>query len=184
MQKLPLNKIKTNEANPRIISEDKFAKLVNSVLSFPKMMTLRPIVLASEQDTTILGGNMRFKALLFLEGITFQDLEERLKNIADFNEKAQADKEEVLAFWQMWKDSPFAFVEYATNLSDSEKQRFIIEDNASFGEWDYDALANAWDNTKLCDWGVDVWKAEEFGSATEVKEDDFNEDGEITLLRF
>lgn len=38
-----------------------------------------------------------------------------------------------------------------------EKQReFIIKDNSGFGEWDWDILANEWDQTKLNDWGLDL----------------------------
>jgi len=39
-----------------------------------------------------------------------------------------------------------------------EKQNeFIIKDNANFGEWDFDVLANEWDSELLDDWAVDVF---------------------------
>ena len=47
----------------------------------------------------------------------------------------------------------------ATDLTEEQKQEFVIKDNSSFGEWDWDVLANEWDNTKLNDWGMDVWEA-------------------------
>lgn len=47
----------------------------------------------------------------------------------------------------------------ATELTEEQKQEFVIKDNSSFGEWDWDVLANEWDNTKLNDWGMDVWEA-------------------------
>lgn len=53
--------IKTNPNNPRLIKDEKFAKLVKSIKEFPKMMELRPIIVNA--DNIILGGNMRFKAL-------------------------------------------------------------------------------------------------------------------------
>ena len=34
--------------------------------------------------------------------------------------------------------------------------QIVIEDNSTFGECDYDALANEWPADKLQDWGVDV----------------------------
>jgi ParB-like chromosome segregation protein Spo0J len=38
-----------------------------------------------------------------------------------------------------------------------EKQReFIIKDNSSFGEWDWDELANTWDIDKLNEWALDM----------------------------
>ena len=35
------------------------------------------------------------------------------------------------------------------------------KDNASFGDWDWDILANEWNNKDLLDWGIDVWQPEE-----------------------
>jgi hypothetical protein len=58
---MKLSDIKPNPNNPRLIKDDKFQKLVNSIREFPKMMSLRPMVVNSEN--IILGGNMRFKAL-------------------------------------------------------------------------------------------------------------------------
>ena len=54
---------------------------------------------------------------------------------------------------------------------------FIIKDNAQFGEWDIDLLANDWDKDKLDDWGVEInWSAEASEPSKEVEEDDFSED--------
>ena len=39
-----LSQVQVNEANPRTITNEKFQKLVNSVLALPKMLELRPIV--------------------------------------------------------------------------------------------------------------------------------------------
>jgi len=55
-----LSEIKSNPNNPRIIKDDKFRKLVNSIQEFPKMLEIRPIVVNS--DMIVLGGNMRLKA--------------------------------------------------------------------------------------------------------------------------
>ena len=42
-----------------------------------------------------------------------------------------------------------------------EKMReIVIKDNGSFGSWDYDALANEWDDLPLADWGVPAWAPE------------------------
>ena len=52
--------VKPNPNNPRIIKDDKFVKLVNSIKEFPKMLELRPIIV--NDDMVVLGGNMRLKA--------------------------------------------------------------------------------------------------------------------------
>ena len=58
---MKITDIHTNPDNPRLIKDDKFKKLVVSIKDFPKMMALRPIVV--DDTMTILGGNMRYKAL-------------------------------------------------------------------------------------------------------------------------
>jgi ParB-like chromosome segregation protein Spo0J len=55
-----LTDIKSNPNNPRIIRDDKFKKLVESIKEFPQMLSLRPIVV--NDDMIVLGGNMRLKA--------------------------------------------------------------------------------------------------------------------------
>jgi hypothetical protein len=50
-----------NTENPRIIKDDKFKKLVQSIKDFPEMLQIRPIVVNNEM--MILGGNMRLKAI-------------------------------------------------------------------------------------------------------------------------
>jgi DNA modification methylase len=58
---MKITDIKPNPNNPRIIKDDKFNKLVQSIKEFPKMMELRPIVI--DKNSIILGGNMRYKAI-------------------------------------------------------------------------------------------------------------------------
>jgi hypothetical protein len=50
-----------NENNPRILKDDKFKKLIQSIKDFPEMLEIRPIVVNNEM--MILGGNMRLKAI-------------------------------------------------------------------------------------------------------------------------
>jgi DNA modification methylase len=60
IEKIKISEAKPNPNNPRIIKDDKFKKLVNSIKEFPKMLEIRPIVVNS--DMIVLGGNMRLKA--------------------------------------------------------------------------------------------------------------------------
>ena len=53
--------IHANENNPRILKDDKFKKLVQSIKEFPEMLEIRPIVVNNEM--MVLGGNMRLKAI-------------------------------------------------------------------------------------------------------------------------
>ena len=117
---MKLSSIHINPKNPRIIKDERFKKLVKSIKEFPKMMTLRPIVVDSEM--MILGGNMRFKAL--------QELG--------------------------YNDIPDTWIKRTDDLTDDEKRRFIISDNIEFGLFNFDILANEWDEQELDEWGLEI----------------------------
>lgn len=44
----------------------------------------------------------------------------------------------------------------ADNLTEEQKLEFVIKDNISGGEWDWDELANEWNLDLCCDWGLDI----------------------------
>lgn len=125
------SEIKPNPDNPRIIKDDKFHKLVQSLKDFPEMAAVRPVVI--NQDNIILGGNMRYKAMV------------------------EAG----------WDDIPVTQVKGWTK---EQEREFIIKDNVSGGEWDWDVLANEWDAEKLDAWGLDT--PDDWGEDKEVEEDE------------
>ena len=131
IEKIKINLIKPNPNNPRIIKDDKFDKLVTSIIEFPKMLEIRPIVV--NDDMIVLGGNMRLKACI----------------------KAGL------------KEVPIIKV---SDLTEQEQKQFIIKDNVSGGEWDWDMLTNEWNAEELDAWGLDV---PNFGIPLEAEEDDF-----------
>ena len=47
-------------------------------------------------------------------------------------------------------------VKQAKDLTEEQKKEFIIKDNVGYGEWDWDDLANNWDEQELSDWGLDL----------------------------
>ena len=54
--------VRVHPSNPRIIKDAAFKKLVQSLLDFPEMSDVRPIV--ANADGEIIGGNMRFRAMI------------------------------------------------------------------------------------------------------------------------
>jgi len=130
--------IKSNPNNPRVIKDDKFHKLCESIKEFPKMLELRPIVV--NDDMVVLGGNMRLKALKHL----------------GLNE---------------------APIIKASQLTEEQQRQFIIKDNAGFGEWDWEMLANEWDVEELDKWGIDVPAFPQ--TELEAVEDDYEQPEQI-----
>lgn len=155
-----LSQIQVNGANPRIIKDDKFEKLICSILVLPKMLELRPIVV--DNTFVALGGNMRYRALTAISDMDEAELKSRLSEARDFQKKTAAEQDNLIEYWQRWKDKPTAHIIKATELSEEEQREFIIKDNVGYGEWDMDALANEWDAEELDDWGLDVWQNKEW----------------------
>jgi hypothetical protein len=60
IETVKISTVKTNPNNPRVIKDEKFEQLVQSIKDFPKMLEIRPIVV--NDDMIVLGGNMRLKA--------------------------------------------------------------------------------------------------------------------------
>lgn len=62
---VPVLKLKANPSNPRVLRDEKFAKLKASIQSFPDMLNYRGIVAVTDTDgkLMVLGGNMRLRAL-------------------------------------------------------------------------------------------------------------------------
>lgn len=116
IKEINIKEIKPNPNNPRVLKDDKFKKLVQSLKDFPEMANVRPIVVNTEM--IVLGGNMRLRAM---------------------HEAG-------------WKKAPVQIVDWSI-----EKQNeFIIKDNVGFGEWDWDVLANEWNESELTEWGLDI----------------------------
>lgn len=132
IKEVPINNIKLNPNNPRLIKDDNFKRLVKSIQDFPEMLRIRPIVV--NKDMIILGGNMRYRACK----------EAGIKNI------------------------PIIIAD----LSEDKQREFLIKDNTSGGDWDWDILANEWDTKQLTEWGLDI---PDFAvKKLDAEEDDFD----------
>lgn len=152
-EKVKVTQVAVNAANPRLITEDKFHKLVISLLIFPKMLEYRPIVV--DDKLTALGGNMRVKALQHINEMSLEEITQTFDANKDFQAKTEAEQGQIIEFWQAWKKQPTIPIIKASTLSEAEQREFIIKDNVSFGKWDWDMLANEWETDKLIDWGMD-----------------------------
>jgi len=53
-----LKDIKPNPDNPRVLRDDKFQKLKQSITEFPKMLALRPLVIDENKFKNIGGDNV------------------------------------------------------------------------------------------------------------------------------
>jgi DNA modification methylase len=66
----------------------------------------------------------------------------------------------------------------AEDWTEEQQKAFIIKDNLGYGEWDWDMIANEWDEQELNEWGLDIPGFED-GVQLDAIDDDFDvpEDG-------
>lgn len=79
-----------------------------------------------------------------------------------------------------YKELPDNWVKKSSELSEEEKQRFIIADNVGFGDWDWDIIANEWDTELLADWGLDVPSFEVQLLDNEIEEEEKDNSPKVT----
>ncbi len=80
-----------------------------------------------------------------------------------------------------WKDVPCCIVAADTPLK--KLMEIVIKDNGSFGDWDYDKLANKWDDLPLTGWGVPAWETKPKAEEQEATDDGFDEDTAVIEVR-
>ena len=143
IEKISINKIFSNPNNPRLIRDDKFKKLVKSIIEFPEMLELRPIVV--DEKNVILGGNMRYKAcqqiglkevyIIKAKNLTEEQLQQFvIKDNVGFGEwdwdilantwKPEELKEWGLDVWQPEEDISNN-TDYTNNSLDEKLNRFL-----------------------------------------------------------
>lgn len=127
-QMIPISQIETNKGqieglpkNPRLIRDEHFKKLLQSIKDNPEMLYLRELLVYPHQGRYItIGGNMRLMAMRDL-GYT---------------------------------EAPCKVIPEGTSIE--QLKAYTIKDNAAYGEWDYDLLANEWDYDMLDNWGLSI----------------------------
>ena len=127
--------------NPRIIKDNNFKKLKDSIVQDPEMLELREIIAYKQgDDYIIIGGNMRFEAL---KALNF--------------EKAKCKV-------------------ITGETTPEQLKRIILKDNSAYGEWDFDELANEWEESLLTACAIEIPTMDEAKMEEEAEEDNFNPD--------
>ena len=153
-----------NPDNPRFIRNEDYEKLLYSIQTFPSMTKLRKIIVNDQM--IIQGGNMRYRACkelkkkkVYVDVYTQEMYQQDLKARRELAEKnGEEYKEE--SYEQLCKE-------------------FVIRDNVEFGQWNYDDLANEWEQDDIQKWGVinpEGWEEKQ-----EAQEDDYEIPDEINI---
>lgn len=168
IENINLHDLVENQDNPRSIEPQQMQKLVESILTFPKMLQMRPIV--CNENRVILGGNMRFRALLNIEQMENEAIKNAIETVAV--KLTDGEKQQLCSHWEKWKAEPKVEVVIADSLSDEETDEFIIKDNVYFGSWDEEKLKGAFDVDDMKRWGLNPWEIQQEATTYEPAEDE------------
>ena len=151
---IPIGQIEPNKGqikglpkNPRLIRDEHFKKLLQSIKDNPEMLYLRELLVYPHQGKyVVIGGNMRLMAM--------RDLK--------------------------YTEAPCKVIPEDTTVE--QLKAYTIKDNAAYGEWDYDLLANEWDYDLLNDWCIDIPDTKSVNPTAEAHDDDFDPDKPVETV--
>lgn len=130
--KKPIDKIFPHPKNPRFIRNEKYLEQKKSITETPEMMTLRPVII--DENDIILGGHQRWRAC---KELGWKDIPV-MPYTRDMHLKSES--------WTIYGKS-----------YEAVGAEVAIKDNTHYGQFDYDILANEWDDFPLVDWGLDLY---------------------------
>ena len=168
IENINLHDLVENQDNPRTIEPQQMQKLVESILTFPKMLQMRPIV--CNENRVILGGNMRFRALLNIEQMEDEAIKNAIEAVAV--KLTDGEKQQLCSHWEKWKADPQVEVVFADSLSEEETDEFIIKDNVYFGSWDEEKLKGTFDVDDMQRWGLNPWEIQQEAATYEPPSDE------------
>lgn len=168
-EKFDIRKLSVNPENPRTASEFMEGKLIESILVFPKMLEVRPIVV--NKENTVLGGNMRLAMLKRIVEMDNDEIEDYLFNQKKFRLMPNSGKEDLKKFWADFKKKPIVPIRRAENFTDNEGHEFLIKDNLHYGEDDVDILKHNFDRESISDYTGSVpWNLYDYDDKMNDKE--------------
>ena len=155
-QLIKISQVKNNPNNPRVIKDNDFYVIVNSIKTTPGFMEFRPVII--DYNNMVLCGNQRLRACIYLgHKEIWTDLFTQEK-ADEMNKEAQKEGRPTKTY-----------LEYCKAIT--------IVDNTHAGTWYWDILANEWEQTELEGWGLDGFPFED--KTLEAEEDNFEVPDEI-----
>jgi DNA modification methylase len=155
-QLIKISQVKNNPNNPRVIKDHDFYVLVNSIKTTPGFMEFRPVII--DYNNMVLCGNQRLRACIYLgHKEIWTDLFTQEK-ADEMNKEAQKEGRPTKTY-----------LEYCKAIT--------IVDNTHAGTWDWDILANEWEQTELENWGLNGFPFED--KTLKAEEDNFKVPDEI-----
>lgn len=148
-REIAVGEIKINPINPRELNEFAEEKLIESILVFPKMLRLRPILL--DEDNVAIGGNQRAHCLVRIADMSDEELVDFMFNQKKYRMMGERKQKGLQKFWKKWKEKPTVWIRPAVGLTEEEKKEILIKDNMHYGEDDISVMKKHFDRDMIHD---------------------------------
>lgn len=150
--KKKIDELVINPINPRKIRIEQKRRLQQSIMLFPKMLSIRDIII--NKENIVLAGNQRTSVLKEIVNTTPLDWMVVLQENEKWTTMTEKQRESVLDFWKKWTENPEVEISIA-EMSEDEEKELIIKDNQEYGEFDFDTLRHIYDDVNLINFGMD-----------------------------
>lgn len=168
-QRINIKNLTPNPKNPRKWSEFMEGKLIESILVFPKMLEVRPIIV--NKDKVVLGGNMRLSMLLKIAEMEDDEIEDYMFNQKKYRLMPNEGKKALQQFWKEFKKHQEVPVREENDFTEEEEDEFLVKDNLHYGEDDVDVLKHNFDREAINDYTGNVpWNLYDYDDRMNDKE--------------
>lgn len=139
-----------NADNPREITPDKLELLVQSILVFPKMLAIRPVV-ADAETHVVYGGNMRTRALSMIQQLDKQEIVQKLEQQTKYKRLTSFEQQELQEYWAKWQKRPLVRVQLVSDLRKLRKPNLSLRItwalvSGSLTSWQTSGITTCWQN--------------------------------------
>lgn len=177
-----VRELKLNPDNPRTCSEFMEGKLIESLLVFPKMLELRPVLI--NKQGVLVGGNQRVTCLCKIQEMPVTDIEDYLFEQRKFRLMDEEKQQSLVQQWVDWQKKPLVQVRVLEDISEEEEKQLLVKDNMHYGEDDYEVMRKHFDRDSISDYfGSVPWNMYEYNAPINDKGLEVNRRNDVEMFK-
>ena len=132
--------------NPGVIDLRAKRLLTQSLLTFTKMIQIRPLIVT--KANVVLSGNQRSDCYIDILTLTGEDIRIELADNLKYQALTSAEQDELIEYWNQWRKNPMVPV-LVSELPEDREKELIIKDNLAYGTFDMELLNEQYSREEL-----------------------------------
>lgn len=135
-----------NPINPGVIDLRAKRLLLQSLLTFTKMIKIRPFIIT--KANIVLSGNQRRDCYIDILTMTSEDIRTELADNLKYQGLTPAEQDQLIEYWTEWKKKPIVPV-LISDLPEDREKELIIKDNLAYGTFNMEMLNEQYSREEL-----------------------------------